>query len=421
MSEPRKPLEGVSALLSFTVENAHSYRDKTEFSMMATRLAEKAARRDLKLAGRKNPIGVLPVASIFGPNASGKTTILRAMANMRQMVIRSFRQEEGISSITRNHFALDPDSIDSPTSYAVDLAIEGVRWQYGFKVDNYNVIEEYAYHFPKGRQALVYRRMKNHLYFGTYLQRQSKVLTQLLRNNALLLSVIGATKRGQIHSLYKWFLTNLVYIDSYSRHARIHTAEMLEDHFYKSQILNLIRSADLGITDIRKVKPKSEEIIIYEDIVLTHRGIASEVEIGPIGESTGTRAWIGLLGPVIDAIKDGSVLLVDGLGGSLHPDLVSNLINIFQGKEKNLQCAQMVFNSHDMTILDRHRSFLGRDQIWFTEKNFDGVSSLYNLSDFTPKPRREHTPYRQYLKGRYGALPVLDESEIITAPESTPA
>ena len=407
--------------MSFTVENAHSYRDKTEFSMMATRLAEKAARRDLKLAGRKNPIGVLPVAGIFGPNASGKTTILRAMANMRQMVIRSFRQEEGISSINRNHFALDPDSVNSPTSYAVDLAIEGVRWQYGFKVDNFNVIEEYAYHFPKGRQALVYRRMKNHLYFGTYLQRQSKALTQLLRKNALLLSVIGATKGGQIHSLYKWFLTNLVYIDSYSRHARIHTAEMIEDHFYKSQILNLIRSADLGITDIRKVKPDSKEIIIYEDIVLTHRGIAGEVEIGPIGESTGTRDWIGLIGPVLDAIKDGSVLLVDGLGGSLHPDLVSNLINIFQGEEKNPQCAQMVFNSHDMTILDRHRSFLGRDQIWFTEKNFDGVSSLYNLSDFAPKPRREQTPYRQYLKGRYGALPVLDESEIITALESTPA
>ena len=406
--------------MSFTVRNAHSYRNRTEFSMMATRLAEKAARRDLKLAGRKNPIGVLPVAGIFGPNASGKTTILRAMADMRQMVVRSFRYEDGIRG-KRNHFALDPDSLDSPTSYDVDLVIEGVRWHYGFEIDDNIIREEYAYFFPRGRQARVFHRIKNNLYPGTPLL-GNKLFTQILRDNVLLLSVLGALEDNPANSLYNWFLTNLIYVDSYSRDARIEdTAEMLEDDFYKSQILNLLRSADLGITDIRKMAPDPEEIIIYGNIALTHKGKTSEVELGPIDESTGTRAWIGLLGPVLDTVKDGSVLLVDELGGSLHPDLVANLINIFQDKEKNPQCAQMIFNAHDMTILDRHRSFLGRDQIWFTEKNFDGVSSLYNLSDFTPTPRREETPYRQYLKGRYGALPVLDESEIITALESTSA
>ena len=387
--------------------------------MMATRLAEMVARRNLKLAGRKNPIEMLPVAGIFGPNASGKTTILRAMAEMRQMVVRSFRHKDGIRG-KRNHFALDPDSLDSPTSYDVDLVIEGVRWHYGFEIDDNIVREEYAYYYPKGRQARVFHRIETNLYLGTLLL-GNKLFTQILRDNVLLLSVIGALEDNPAYSLYNWFLTNLIYVDSHSRDVRIEdTAEMLEDDFFKSQILNLLRSADLGITDIRKRVPDPEEIIIYGNIALTHKGKTSEVELGPIDESTGTRAWIGLLGPVLEAVKDGSVLLVDELSGSLHPDLVSILINIFQDKEKNPQCAQMIFNAHDMTILDGHSSFLGRDQIWFTEKNFDGISSLYSLSDFTPTPRREEI-YRQYLKGRYGALPVLDESEIITALESTPA
>lgn len=167
MSEPGKPLEGVNALLSFTVENTYSYRDETEFSMTATRLAEKESRRDLKLAGRKKPIGVLPAAGIFGPNASGKTTILRAMADMRKMVIESFREEYGLSGINRSRFALDPNSLDSPTSYAVDLVIEGIRWQYGFEINDDIVTEEYAYHYPRGRQARVFHRIKNELFWNS--------------------------------------------------------------------------------------------------------------------------------------------------------------------------------------------------------------------------------------------------------------
>ena len=419
MSEPSKPLEGVNALLSFTVENTYSYRDETEFSMTATRLAEKESRRDLKLAGRKNPIGVLPAAGIFGPNASGKTTILRAMADMRKMVIESFREEYGLSDINRSRFVLDPNSLDSPTSYAVDLVIEGIRWQYGFEINDDIVTEEYAYHYPRGRQARLFHRIKNELYFGTPLHGK-KILTQMLNDNILLLSIIGVIKYSPVYSsLYKWFKTNLVYLDSYSRDAQIQqTAKRLEDHLYKSKILNFIRSADLGITDIRKIERDSVEIRKYRNIALAHRGTVSEAEIDTIDESTGTSAWIGFIGPVLDAIKRGSILLIDNLGGNLHPDLVSALIDIFQDKEKNPRCAQIVFNSHDITILDRHRSFMGRDQIWFTEKNIDGVSSLYSLSGFSPTPRREETPYRQYLKGRYGALPVLDESEIITALES---
>ena len=419
MSEKNQPLEGASALLSFTVENAHSYRDETEFSMVATRLAEDDARRDLKLAGLKNPIGALPVAGIFGANASGKTTILRAMADMRSFVLRSFQREDGISGIGRNYFALDPRSEKSSSSYAVDLAIDGVRWQYGFEIDDERVWEEYAYHYPKGRRVLVYHRKDNALKFGVPILSLGRVLKKMIRDNILLISVIGQIRDAEVLPLHKWFANNFIYIHSGNREDRIeYTSEMIKENTYKSKIMNLIRSADLGVTDIRPVEPDIEVNRFFRDIMLKHSGVDNNVELDTIYESNGTKAWIALIGPVIDAIQDSSVLLVDELGGSLHPHLISVLINIFQDEDTNPNFAQIIFNSHDMTILDRHRSFLGRDQTWFTDKTNQGVSTLYRQADFWPRPRREIAPYSPYLKGRYGALPVIDESEILVATKS---
>lgn len=420
MSECKQPLEGASALLSFTVENAYSYRDETEFSMAATRLAEDDARRDLKLAGLKNPVGALPAAGIFGANASGKTTILRAMSDMRSFVLRSFERRDGISGIGRNSFALDIKTTESPSSYAVDIVIDGIRWQYGFEIDDERVWEEYAYHYPKGRQALVYHRKDGSFKFGASLLTRGPLLEEMLRDNILLLSIIGQIRDEKTLPLYKWFDNNFIYITSDNSDARIeHTSERIKDNIYKSKIMNFIRSADLGVTDIRQVEPDIENKGSLRDILLKHGGINNNIELDSIYESAGTKAWIGLIGPVLDAIQDGSVLLVDELGGSLHPDLVATLINIFQDKDTNPSLAQIIFNSHDMTILNRHRSFLGRDQVWFTEKTTKGVSTLYCHANFLPSPRRENPPYIPYLIGRYGALPVITESEILVALEAT--
>lgn len=134
------------------------------------------------------------------------------------------------------------------------------------------------------------------------------------------------------------------------------------------------------------------------------------VELEPRYESAGTLTWISMIGPILQVLEDGSVLLIDELDGSLHPDLVAVLINLFQDPSTNPYCAQIIFNTHDMTILNRHHSRLGRDQIWFTEKDSRGVSKLYSLAEF--RTRKEEDPYISYLKGRYGALPVLDMTEL---------
>ena len=426
-------LNGASALLSFTVENTISYRGETELSLAATRLAEKGVRRDLHLAGRKYPVGVLPAAGVFGANASGKSAILKSMADMRRAVLDSFRSRNGASSIYKP-FALDPQTREEPSSYAVELIIGGVRWQYGFEINNHRVLEEYAFYYPKGRQALVFNRTGDSLDFGVTLQSSDiRVLEKLLKEDALILSVVEATEDVTLLPLFKWFKQNYFYITSNNSRPRIlQTASMLQDEEFKNQLLSLIRLADLGITGIRRTEPdpdkadrfkrairilegkeentEKDDIILLDEFKLEHHGNTISVELEPDYESIGTLTWVSLIGPILDVLKEGSVLLIDELDASLHPDLVAVLINLFQDSSTNPYCAQIIFNAHDMTILNRHHSRLGRDQIWFTEKDSRGVSKLYSLAEF--RTRREEAPYVSYLKGRYGALPVLDLTEL---------
>ena len=433
MTEPRKPLEGASALLSFTVENAHSYRDETEFSMLATRFADDDIRRDLSLAGLKNPVGVLPLAGIFGPNASGKTTILRAMADMRIAVRNSFKKGDDATGFRRFPFLLDSQHSQKPSVYGVDIVIEGVSWQYGFVVDNERVIEEYAYYYPKGRRTILFDRDKNTIKFGPTLRPVSGSLQDILRPNSLLLSAAGATSNKILAPLYKWFRDNLLYIDSNSRDFRLHElSNKIRNNNSKERIMNLIREADLGITDIQRVDPdpimleqakQMISIISGEDpeididninllgrIQFTHRGSSTNIELDSSLESLGTVTWAGLLYPAIKALDTGQTLLIDEIDSSLHPLLVESLIDLFQSKVSNPKCAQIIFNSHDSSILSDRQYALTRDQVWFTSKEQEGSTVLYPLYDF--KPRNGEAFDKRYLQGRYGAIPNLGISSL---------
>ena len=433
MSEHKQPLEGASALLSFTVENAHSYRDETEFSMVATRLAEDDARRDLKLAGLKNPIGALPVAGIFGANASGKTTLLRAMVDMRIAVNNSFSRGDNTSGFRRFPFLLDTKHAKQNSIYAIEVIIDVIRWQYGYEVDDERVIEEYAYYYPKGRRSLLFYRKLNDVEFGTSLRPSSSYLLGILRVNSLILSTAGATGNANLNPLFQWFKNNLIYIESESRDLRIHElAENLQDTETKKRILDLIHSADLGITDIKSTPPDPimverakqairimsggnnemdlESINLISRAKFIHRGIDSDVELDSSLESMGTLAWTSLLKVIIDALTKGNILLIDELDSSLHPHLVDLLISIFQSDITNPNCSQIIFNSHDIEILNRRDLALGRDQIWFTEKDNNGVTTIYSLSDF--KPRNNENLGKSYTLGRYGGIPLLLKSDV---------
>jgi AAA15 family ATPase/GTPase len=153
--------------------------------------------------------------------------------------------------------------------------------------------------------------------------------------------------------------------------------------------------------------------------MLSHRGVGEDVEFDAADESLGTLVWFGLAGPVIDALVHGSVLLVDEIESSLHPLIVARLVEMFQDAESNPRGAQLIFNTHEASLLgdsggDR---VLGRDQVWFTEKSHDGATRLYPLADLSP--RGDEAIGRRYLAGRYGATPIVSREEFAEISVST--
>ena len=393
-----------SALVSFTARNVRCYRDPVTLSMQATRLANKQIVRELR-SGAVEPERILPCAAIFGANASGKSAVLGSILDMRELVLNSFREGHGDSSIDRRPFKFDSGLSDS-SSFDTELIIDGVLWRYGFEVNDRHVLTEYAYHFPRGRRALVFERDKDNILFGGKFRHFSKSLRPLLRRNSLLLSIIGAVEAPEIRALFEWWRRNGWHFENvaHRRSGQKLTAIMARHEKTRSHVLDLLRAADLGITDLRDIEPDQGEPIPDCDIELIHSGDSQDVAFDLHEESVGTRAWFGLIGPVLDALKLGSLFLLDELDASLHPQLVSKLIEIFQCPATNRKCAQIVFNSHDISILDSHEPLaLGRDQVWFSEKGKDGASRLTSLTDY--KGRRDEAVGRRYLKGRYGGVP----------------
>ncbi len=417
-------------LLTFRGQNARSFRDPFELSLLSTRLSEPRVVRNLDWREDGRPIGVLPCAGIFGANASGKSNLLRAMSDMRRLVLTSFRGNTPGGAVETHPFLLGEDEGRAPTSFEVELVLDGIRHDYGFVADSEGVREEWARSYPRGRAVTLLQRNGDRIHLGSEQRGKGRAALEILRPNALFLSTAAAINHPVFLPIFQWFRRNLSYADVGSRTSRqVITAEMLEGD-RRSQVLALLREADLGISDVsrRAVDPEYQEKmrkvidIFWEEaepgaledfgirdfeVGLKHRAARpGGVELPEEDESRGTLVWFGLVGLVSEALREGSVLLADEIEASLHPALVDVLVGLFQSQQSNPYRAQLIFNSHEARLMgDSAERPLGRDQIWFTEKNDEGGTFLHPLADVAP--RREEAIARRYLAGRYGGTPIF--------------
>ncbi|MFF9350891.1 ATP/GTP-binding protein [Streptomyces sp. NPDC014734] len=421
-------------LLRFQVTNHASLQEEQELSLVATdRHPERA---EAVIAGGE--FRAVPVAAVYGTNASGKSNVIDSLGWMRSAVLSSFRRWDPDGGIPRRPFALRRDASSCPSTFAVDFVVAGVRHQFGFSVDDKRVAEEWLYYYPEGRQRRLYERgADDKPVFGRWLTGRRKVIAELLRPNSLYLSVAAAQGHDQLGEVFRWFGHGLRMATDHDFPQRLdHTVQLcLADDAERTaaSTMSLLRFADLGVSGL-EIKEYDEEAqedhkritralrdALGEKVRIQHgHGKRVRVEhrtadgVFPLDlaqESSGTRTWIGLVGPVITTLSQGGVLCVDELDARLHPHLVDALVGMFQSPETNRTGAQLVFSTHEAALLGRNvRTELFRDQVWFTEKDPDTLATrLFPMTEFSVRESADNLEKR-YLGGRYGAVPHLDDA-----------
>jgi hypothetical protein len=397
-------------LLRFRFSNVRSFRTEQEFSMVAGPFTDspESVRHPDAISE-----GVLPVAAIYGANASGKTNVLRAIKFLRAAVEFSHREWKPDGPIPREPFLNDEESRQAPSAFEVDFLTNGSRYRYGLRVDSSVVLEEWLYAYPRGKKQTWFRRTQGKpISFGARMPGENRTIESLTRKNALFLSAAAQNNHEAILPVYRWITAFVLVIDDRARYGTL-TARLCAFPDYLAEVARLVSAADLGISGVQVEEAKASgetKKLIPAQIRLLHRLGDREMLFNTKQESHGTIAYIELLGPVVHALEHGVPLCVDELDGSLHPLLSVHLIRLFNDPSTNPKGAQLIFNTHDTNLLSE--GILRRDQIWFTEKKDDGSSHLFPLSDF--KPRRTENLENGYLQGRYGAIPFVNPDAFLS-------
>jgi len=410
-------------LLRFQFGNFRSFRDQQELSLVAGPFKDHPEVLLKSTAIREE---VLPVVAVYGANASGKTNVLRAFHFMASAVRSSHRGWPPDKPIPLEPFLGSEDSKRAASRFVADFVADGIRYQYGFALDSEAILEEWLFAYPSGkRQTWFSRRAGRPIQFGAKMPGENKTIENLTRKNSLFLSAAAQNNHAVLLPIYKWFPAHHSFIQRDRDFTRRWTINLCTKPEVREAITRLVNAADLGIVELEHYEEKvSEDNPLIEAIIsalksmeapfeapaamgkirVLHRAGSQTIPFALDEESEGTQAFFALLGPVTRALATGGIVCVDELDASLHPVLCMQLIRLFSNPASNSRASQLIFNTHDTNLLSS--GLLRRDQIWFTEKNNDGSTHLYPLSDF--KPRKNENLESGYLQGRYGAIPFLN-------------
>ncbi|MGX4689687.1 AAA family ATPase [Streptomyces sp. JNUCC 63] len=410
-------------LLSFRVANHRSIREETELSLVATELNEGTA-RETGARSEGRPVSVLPTVGIFGANASGKSNVLDALRFMRRAVLESFADWGKRSGVPREPFELDPEALEETSLFEIDLLLgkQRVRYTYGFELSDERVEAEWLHAYPSGRRQVWFDREAGRpeeeggefRFPGSGLKGHKELIVSSTRPDALFLTVGATLNHPALAAVHRWFVDNLWLVTSGPDvpHRTDWTRKQLTDRKtgggLRDRLGALLAAADLGITGLT-LDPESGEV------QLLHR--SSDGTPRPLDfweqESLGTHAWFAFLGPLFHVLDRGGVLLADELDSSLHPILAAEVIRLFQDEEANPRTAQLIFTTHDATLLGPSvvERPLDRDQVWIALKDATGESRLYPITA-ARKARRDDNLERRYLHGHYGGVPRLTSGEI---------
>jgi uncharacterized protein len=419
-------------LLRFEVSNHRSILDPVELSMIAVDEDRPSARGFDLLTER-----VLAIAGIYGPNASGKSNVVEALAWLSTAVGHSLRTWDEYVPREPFRFGRGPET---PSTYEVEMVVEGVRYAYRVDVNDSEILFEGLYSYPERRRRMLFERDGLEIHFrrglGTLAGTRELLTPTTLALSAAMrfdepevqpfgrnlagIRVRGVRRRAAWRRVLAAGPPALSSTERlFDERASVVQPSLFDDTEFaplnpRESALALLRFADLGIDDVHFVDDEGDSLhssvqsgrAPRRQLRLMHRVADQELPFDLAEESAGTQTWFALIGPTLNALRSGRILLFDEIDASLHPRLSARLLELFQDPETNPRGAQLIFTTHDTSLLN----YLNRDEVWLTEKGESGATTLTALAEYGgDKVRRSLNLEKAYLQGRFGAVPELDQ------------
>lgn len=428
-------------LIDFAVKNFLSFKDEVSFSMLAAKSVKEMEDSNdgcsnVFVRGQNN-LRFLRTAAIYGANGSGKSNLILAFAFFRNYIVDSFNNDGFLNGFKNNQFLFSSQK-DDASAFEMTFITDGVKYRYGFSILGEVIDKEWLFEQQADavKESYCFKRIGEEITCNPKNFKATKEAKVSTRNNALFLSAAALFNVETSIKIKKFFSDNFNIINGIQDLTSPVTAQILiESEDMHEQIVKFMKLADFGIEDIQVKETLAESISDIKDPLLRKLLGGTDYDKRPVenklksleiktfhkeyegenssnlvpldlkDESVGTRKTFAMLGPWLDTLVNGKVLIVDEFGASLHTKLALELLRLFQSKLNN--GSQLIIATHDTNLL--RKDLFRRDQIWFTEKNEYGVSDLYSLVEYkinqATSVRNDASFGKDYLSGKYGAIP----------------
>ena len=426
-------------LIQFSIKNFKCFKEEAKLSLIASNYDKNTREEENLFPIDKFGLKLLRSAIVYGANASGKTKLIEGLGFMRNFILTSSKEGQIDEPIDVDPFLLSSETNEKPSIFEIIFIHKNVMYRYGFEVDKEKVHSEWLFAKSNIKEVeLFYREFQNFDNHKTKFKVSDLITHDRIRPNALLLSVAASWNDKLAKKIFDWFRNcNIISGLREEGYEGYSIGRMQKNKENKVKTIKFLKSADLGIENlnvktldfdnlpeglpeklkelIKKREKEEKDIEFLADVITYHKRYNSDnlfedyIELSMVDdESSGTKKYFALSGPILETLENGEILIVDELANKLHPNLACKLTEIFNSKEKNPKNAQLIFNTHDTNLLSS--GLFRRDQIWFTEKNRYGASGLYSLSDLKGV-RKEEDYEKNYIKGKYGGIPYLGDFE----------
>jgi AAA15 family ATPase/GTPase len=415
-------------LIEFSMENFLSFKDLTTISLVAAKSFKEHKESHIIEIGKT--LNLLKSAVIYGNNASGKSNLIEAMSFMKATILNSFRDalmENNERKFPLEKFVLNTKTEKETSFFEILFIQNGVKFRYGFEIDYDKIVAEWLYHTTT-KEVYLFKRDLQKIEINKSAFKEGIGKEDDVKENVLFLSLLATLGKEVSSNIIEWFKKFNIVTAIHDLGYNFYTIEKLKND---KQFFNWV-SLFLKYLEISNLSAIEEEVAMKQNddkninkknqtkrnrLVSYHRKYdENNILVDTVAfdfdkqESEGTKKLLYLLGPWYDTLQNGKVLVIDELESRLHRNLTLKLIDFFHLFNKN--SAQLICVVHDTSLLNKE--IFRRDQIWFVEKNQFGASELFSLADFkTDKVRNKSAFDKNYLEGKYGAIPYFENDEKI--------